>query len=173
MSKSTLKKELQKLTKAQLIEQVLELYDAYKPVKEFYTFYLKPDEKAATEQYRKRIVQEFYPNTKSFEPKLRFSEAKKAIAEFTALKPSPEQIADLLMTLAEMACKFTYDFGDMTEQYYNSCLTNYERALAYLQKHDLLEPFKHRSKQCLKYASPCGYGFPDEMNEIFDRYYSD
>lgn len=42
-----------------------------------------------------------------------------AIADFRTLKPSPELIADLL-TLAEQACEFTYDFGDMTEQCYNS-----------------------------------------------------
>ena len=32
MSKLQLKKELQRLTKEQLIEQITELYDAYKPV---------------------------------------------------------------------------------------------------------------------------------------------
>jgi len=36
MSKLQLKKELQKLTKEQLIEQITELYDSYKPVKEYY-----------------------------------------------------------------------------------------------------------------------------------------
>lgn len=40
MSKLTLKKELQKLTKEQLLEQVLDLYDKNKAVKEFYDFYL-------------------------------------------------------------------------------------------------------------------------------------
>lgn len=42
MSKAALKKELQKLTKEQVIEQILDLYEKNKAVKEFYQFYLNP-----------------------------------------------------------------------------------------------------------------------------------
>lgn len=171
MSKAKVKKELLLLSKAQLIEQILELYDSYKPVKEFYEFYLNPNEKEAFERCRKKIVQEFYPATKSFEPKLRFREAKAAIAEFATLKPSVELMANLMITLAEMASKFTHDFGDMTEQYYTSCTVNYERALQYMAKEGLLQKFRLRCEACLEYASPCGWGFPDEMSEIFNKYY--
>ena len=36
MSKAALKKELQRLTQEQLVEQILDLYDKNKSVKEFY-----------------------------------------------------------------------------------------------------------------------------------------
>jgi len=42
MSKVSLKKELQRLTKEQLVEQILDLYEKNKAVKEFYDFYLNP-----------------------------------------------------------------------------------------------------------------------------------
>jgi len=42
MSKAKLKKELSSLTKEQLVEQILDLYDKNKAVKEFYDFYLNP-----------------------------------------------------------------------------------------------------------------------------------
>jgi hypothetical protein len=70
-----------------------------------------------------------------------------------------------------MACKFTHDYGDMSEQYYTSTVTNYDRALMFLQKHNLLEDFKLRCEQCLKYAEPCGYGFPADMQDIFYKFY--
>ena len=76
-----------------------------------------------------------------------------------------------MVTLAENACKFTYEYGDMTEQFYNSAVSNFERALKYLQKEGLLDDFKLRCEDCLKYAEPCGYGFPDEMSDVFDEYY--
>lgn len=38
MSKLALKKELQRLTKEQLVEQILDLYDKNKAVKEFSNF---------------------------------------------------------------------------------------------------------------------------------------
>jgi hypothetical protein len=172
MSKNQLKKELQKLTKEQLIEQIIELYDSYKPVKEYYQTFLNPGNiQAVYEKQKAVIVNEFYPKTKYPDPKLRFSVAKKAIADFGALKPPAKLYADLLVTLVENACQFTYDFGDMSEQFYNSAVSNFERALKFLKKERLLDDFRLRCEKCLEYAEPCGYGFPDEMEGVFDEYY--
>ncbi len=173
MSKAQLKKQLLTLNKEQLVEQILELYESYKPVKEFYSFYLNPNEIELFEKYKTIIVNEFYPKGKSAEPKTRFVVAKKAIADFIALKPSPRLIGDLMVTFSEMACKFTFDFGDMWEQYYTSTVTNFERALKFLQKNGLLSDFKLRCETCLKYAEPCGYGFPDEMQDVYSTYYTE
>jgi len=174
MSKTQLKKELQSLTKEQLIEQITVLCDTYKPVKEYFQTFLNPENiQELFAKYKAVIVNEFYPETKSWNPKMRFSVAKKAIADFGALKPSPKLLADLMVTLAENASKFTYDYGDMTEQYYNSTVTNFERALKYMHKEGLLDDFKLRCEDCLKYAEPCGYGFPDEMNDVYYEYYQE
>lgn len=172
MSKSSLKKYLQSLNREQLIETVLEMYDNMKPVKEYLEFFLNPNEKEMFEKYKAVIVNEFYPRGKYADPKTRFSVAKKAIADFRALKPSPELLADLMLTLPEMACQFTYDYGDMTEQYYNSAYNNYKTALEYLHKNGLIDTFKLRCVDCLKWASVCGYGFEDDMCEIYSQYYN-
>jgi hypothetical protein len=172
MSKTELKKHLFSLTKEQIIEQVLQLYDACKPAKEYFEYFLNPDEKGQFEKYKAIIINEFYPKGKYVEPKTRFSVAKKAIADFKSLNPSPELLGDLMLTLPEMACKFTYDFGDMWEHYYTSAAINFELALKFLQKHGLLEQFKLRCQNCVKYAEPCGYGFADEICDLFDEYYN-
>jgi hypothetical protein len=171
MSKTTLKKHLQSLTKEQVIEQVLGLYDTCKPVKEYFEYFLNPDEKGQFEKYKAIIVNEFYPKGKYAEPKTRFSLAKKAITDFRGLNPSPELLGDLMVTLPEMACKFTFDYGDMWEQFYTSAATNFELALKFLQKNELLEQFKLRCLNCVKYAEPCGYGFADEISNLFDEYF--
>jgi hypothetical protein len=172
MSKSQLKKELQKLNKEQLIEQIGELYDAYKPIREYYATFLNPDNiQEVFEKYRNIIINEFYPIPKLWEAKTRFSVAKKAIADFSTLKPPSELLADLMITLVENASQFTHDYGDMPEQYYDSTISNFERALKYLYKEDLLNNFKLRCEKCLEYADPCGYGFPDEMADVFYKYY--
>ena len=173
MSKNALKKHLQTLTNEQMIETILELYEIMKPVKEYFEFYLNPNEQEMFEKYKAIIVNEFYPKGKYAQPKTRFSVAKKAIADFRALKPSPELLGDLMLILAEMACKFTYDYGDMTEQYYESACTNFRNALIYLQKYNLLDRFKLRCTDCVKYASPCGYGFADEISELVYEYFND
>jgi hypothetical protein len=174
MSKIALKKELQKLTQEQLIEQILELYQTNKSVKEYYEFYLNPlNEKDLFEKYKAIIVQEFYPKGKYPNPKMRFSVCKKAIADFRALKPSTELLAELMVVFAEMACEFTYEFGDMWEQYYISAANNYEAALKFLQKNNMLEIFQLRAKQCLKWANECGWGFGDDIDSVYYNYYNE
>ena len=173
MSKTTLKKELQKLTKEQLIEQILDLYGKNKSVKEFYEFYLNPaSEKDLLEKYKKIIYNEFY--TRDDNPKIpRFSACKKAISDFKALTPSPELIADLMLWLAENACQFTHDYGDMWEGYYTSAEINFDAALKFMSKHKLLDKFKLRAEKCVKWSSRCGWGFCDSIPEIFYEYYQE
>ena len=103
---------------------------------------------------------------------MRFSIARKAIADFRALKPSIRLLADLLVTIPETACKFTNEYGDMSEQFYDRTVTNYEIALKFLQQNNLLADFKLRCQDCVKCAEPCGYGFHDEINRLFCDYYA-
>jgi hypothetical protein len=171
MSKTALKKELQLLNKEQLIAQILELYDNYKPVKEYYKLYLDPQGEAELmKKYKMIIINEFFPKSNRI-GYARFSVAKKAIADFKALQPSSELLADLMITLPEMACKYTNEYGDMSEPFYTSAANNYEAALKFLKKEQLLSKFKSSCKNCVKYSKWCGYGFEDEMNALFDEYY--
>lgn len=171
MSKKALKKELIKLTKEQLIEQILDLYNKNKAVKEFYNFYLNPNsDKDLAEKYKAVINKEF--NIKSPErASLKFSVAKRAIADFKALQPSPTALADLMLTLPECACKFTNMYGDIGESFYNASVNNFEAALKFMAKNNILSDFKPRAAQCMKWASPCGYGFADEIDQIFREFY--
>lgn len=170
MPKSNLKKELQKLSKEQLIEQVMDLYKKYKPVKEYYDFYLNPNEKKLFEKYKEIITNEFYP--KRGDPKMQFSVAKKAIADFKALSPSPLLLADLLLLLPELATRFTGEFGDMWEQYYISAANNFDVALKFISSQELFSQFKGRIKNCLEIASECGWGYGDDLYQVYGNYFS-
>ena len=173
MSKSLLKTHLQSLTKEQIIEQVLDMYETYKPAKEYFDYLLNPNEKEHFNKYKSVIINEFYPKGKNSEPTTRFSIAKRAISDFSNLKPSPQLIGDLMVTFIEMACKFTHDYGDMSEKYYDSTISNFEKALKYLHNNGLLDEFKLRCQTCLDYASNCGYGFPYDMSDLYMAYYED
>lgn len=115
MSKSTIKKLLQSMTKAEIIEMVLELYSARKEAKEYLEFYACPDEKGKLEEYKSIIREEFYPKRRR-EPQTRFSVCRKAVADFKKLKPSADALAELMVSYMEWATQFTYDYGDMWEQ---------------------------------------------------------
>lgn len=173
MSKVKLKKELQNLTKEQLIEQILDLYDKNKSIKEFYDFYLNPlNEKELVEKYKKMIRKEFNVERPERGGE-KFSVAKKAISEFKSLYPSADALADVMLYLPESACELTYCYGDYSEQFYDSAYNNYKIALEFIAKNKLLNEFNVRAEQCVKWASPCGYGFADDIASVFYDYYGE
>ena len=76
-----------------------------------------------------------------------------------------------MLTLPECACEFTYTYGDMEESYYSGAYNNFVAALKFMHKHHLLDDFKLRAKQCVDWASFCGYGFADDSVSVFYDYY--
>lgn len=173
MSQITLKKELLKLTKEQLVAQVLDLYGKNKSVKTFYDLYLDPQsEKELLKKCKKVICKEFNMERPE-QAGLKFSVAKRAISELKDLQTSPEIIADAMLYLAETACEFTSEWGDMDEPFYIAAWNNFGAALRFMDKHDLLADFKLRAGQCVIWASACGYGFASDIADVYYEYYND
>lgn len=169
MSKLQLKKLLATMDKSDIISLVLEMYDTRKEIKEYLDYYVNPNEKELFEKAKQVIENEYFP-TKGY-PKERLSVAKKAISDFSKLKPSPELEAELLIFLVECGCRFTNEYGDMSEAFYTSMEKNFERALKFMQKHKLLERFRPNVEKCVTWASPCGYGFADAIDDLFCEYF--
>lgn len=159
------------LNKEEMIEIILEMYDNRKEVKEYLNYYLEPNEIEQFEKYKKIIKDEYYP--KRGEPKIRLAVCKKAISEFSKLHPSPELEAELMICLVVYGSQFTNEYGDMWDQYYTGMATNYERALKFASKHSVLDRIKPQAKQCLEYASICGWGFCDDLSNTFHTYYQE
>ena len=171
MSKATIKKMLKAMPKEEIIGMVLEMYDARKEAKEYLEFFANPDEDGKLEEYKKIIIEEFYPAKITKEPQTRFSVCRKAVSDYKKLKPSADKLADLMLCYVENACQFTHDYGDMWEQYYTSVENNFDKTMDFIAKNDLLERFKPRLKQCMEWASPCGWGFGDTIADIYYEYF--
>lgn len=168
MSKAQLKKQLSALTKEQIIEVMLELYDARKEAKEYLEFYLNPNDDQKLEEYKKIIRDEFFP--KRSEPKCRFNICRKAISDFKKLKPYPACLADLMLYYIEMGCEMTSMYGDMWEQYYITLETNFEKAMELIAKLGYTEQFSERIERMLKSVEDCGWGFSDTLYDIYYGY---
>ena len=69
------------MSKEQIIEMVIEMYDARKEAKDYLEYYASPDENSKLEEYKDIIREEFYPEGRR-EPKTRFSVCRKAVADF-------------------------------------------------------------------------------------------
>ncbi len=169
MSKVQLKHHLQSLTQKQVIDIVMQLYDAKKEAREWLEFYLQPDDAAKLAQYKKIINEEFYPERRR-EPQTRFSVCRKAISDFKKLKPRDEYLAELMVFYIETGCRFTYDYGDMWEQYYDSMARNFAATMKFLSEHHLIDRFQPNLDKILKYVEDCGWGFEDDIKDIYYEY---
>lgn len=171
MAKSELKKLLQSMDKAELVSLILEMYSTKKEIAEYLDYYVSPNEKEQFLKAKKIIEDEYFP-AKGW-PKERLSVAKKAISDFSKLKPSPELEAELMIFLVECGCRYTNEYGDITESFYTGMENNFNKALKFMKKHGLLERFRPNAERCVKWSSPCGYGFADTIEYMFDEYYSE
>lgn len=168
MSKASIKKLLLSMPKADIIEMVLELYSARKEAKEYLEFYACPDEKGKLDEYKAIIKEEFYPK-KRREPKTRFSVCRKAVADFKKLKPSADALAELMVSYMEWATKFTDDYGDMWEQYYDSVEGNFDKTVKHLVANGLWKKYEPRMEQCVVWSEGNGYGFADAVADMFEE----
>jgi len=168
MSKSEVKNYIKSLERSSLEELVMDLYSARKEAKEYLEYVIKPDDNAKLEEYRKIITNEFFPSRG--DAKLRFSVCRKAVSEFKSLDPLPELLADLMLSIPEYASQIADEWGDMWEQYYDAAENNFKAAMKYISEQNLQSRFQKRIDIILHNCESSGWGFPDDMWQIYYDY---
>lgn len=168
MGLTDLKKELKKLDKDQLIDLVADLYKKNKSVKEFFDFYVNPDERELFNKYRDKILEAFYPK-RGFTYKLK--DGKQAISDFKKFGTSPDLLAELMLFYVETGVSFTNDFGDINEAFYNSLATVFFDSLTLIKKENLLDKFEEKVEKVVEETSGIGWGFHDFLVQIWVDFY--
>lgn len=163
-----LKNYLSGFTKEQLIGQIIELSKKYKEVKLYYEFSLNPDSTKKTETVKTTVLHCFYP-TRGY--KLRLKDARKAISDFKKLSPDEESLIDVMIYYVECGVQFTNDFGDIDEPFYNSIAGMFRDAGRLCQSVGLHDKFKARAHKIVDDTSGIGWGFHDELNDIFYNHF--
>ena len=69
----------------------------------------------------------------------------------------------------EWATKFTFDYGDMWEQYYDSVEGNFDKTVKHIAANGLWEKYDKRLQQCVEWASVCGWGFADAVADMYEE----
>ena len=166
MSKSQVKKLLAGMSKEEVINVVMELYDARKDARDYLDYYANPNETGELEKFKKIVLKEFDDDL-LHRPQCRFSVCRKALSDFKKLAPSEESLAEAMVFYVERVYEFSFCIGDLWEQYYDSAISNFRSALKFLVKNSLLETMMPRIVQILAWGWPCGYGFHDETDDVF------
>lgn len=147
MSKRDLKKYLSELNKAQLEEQIIELYEKFSPVKVYYNFVFNPKEETLLQECKLKISNEYFPVKSSgrrSKPKMRRSVAQKYIKHFILLGVDPFVIADVMLYNIEIAQAFSSENTIKQELFYKSMFNSFEQALTFLISNGILAEFKKR-----------------------------
>lgn len=149
MSKRDLKKYLAELSKEQLEEQIIELYEKFSPVKVYYDFVFNPKEDKLLQESKVKISHEYFPVKKpnaKWRPraKMRRSVAQKIIKHFIMLGVDSFVIADLMLYNIEIAQTYSANNFIKQELFYKSFLNSFEQAVNFVISNGILHDFKER-----------------------------
>ena len=143
MSKRELKQYLNGLSKEQLEEQLLDLYNRFKEVKEFYDFAFNPKENELLEQCRFQISKEYFP-VNGRKAKARRSVAQKWIRKLKLLGAEPSMIADVMLFNIEIAQTWSGERTVVQESFFRSIIKSFDDALNFISENGLQREFGSR-----------------------------
>ncbi|PBJ15741.1 DUF6155 family protein [Flavobacterium sp. ACN6] len=149
MSKRDLKKYLGGLTKEQLEEQLIELYEKFSPVKVYYDFVFNPKEDKLLQDAKVKISHEYFPIKKpgaKWRPKakMRRSVAQKLIKHFIMLGVDSFIVADIMLYNIEIAQTYSSQNLIKTELFYKSIFNSFEQAVSFIVSNGIFNEFKLR-----------------------------
>jgi hypothetical protein len=161
-----IKKELTGYDSSDLLEVIKSLYDLSKQNQAFLMGLV--DREASLEALKapviKAIAKAFNPprGFPSFKP----AEAKRAVHQFTKLAP-PHDTLEMMLHFVQNGIWATTTYGDIDEAFYISLEEMWENALEVVLQ--IREPQAElpRLKTILKTAQDFGWGFTDQMNDVF------
>ncbi len=143
MSKRELRKYLKELTKVQLEEQIIDLYERFKPIKEYYDFAFNPKENELIELCRFQISKEYYP-VGSRKAKMRRSVAQKWIKKLMLLDADASLLADVMFFNIEIALTFSGEHIIRQESFFTSMYKSFDETLRFVSEKGILAEFKGR-----------------------------
>lgn len=168
MSKRDLQKYLKELTKKQLQDQILDLYDRFKDVKVFYDFAFNPKEDKLLDDFKTRVGKEYFPigNRK---PKMRRSIAQKLIKHFITIELDPALLLDAMLFNIETAQTFTQERKVNQEAFYKSMLVSFQQAVNHAKYEGIFPEVLFRINRIIEIAEEQewsnAHDFSDFLND--------
>lgn len=121
------------------------------------------------EKYRARIVEQFFPK-RGF-GKLKLGEARKAIRDYRNATGNLPGAVELLMTYVENGARFTREYGDIDERFYNSVESALTELAALLrgEAREIYPEVQDRLAKVEFMTRDIGWGFHDFVVNVVGR----
>ena len=113
------------------------------------------------------MIHPFFPKNKKFGD-LKFAPAKKAIRDYKKATNDLLGTLDLMLYYVESGTKFTCEYGDIDENFYNSLETvlyDFSELIS-SKAEEYLENFRERLEELKTKASEIGWGYGDTVGDI-------
>ena len=127
-------------------------------------FLSEEDGGTALEEYRQRIITQFFPK-RGF-GKLNLREARKAINQYRQARGDLHGTLELMLTYVEVGTRFTNTYGDINEAFYNSLSSVLADLIKRLSAPEGLAEYPHfalRLSQLAQDSCSIGWGYGDEV----------
>ena len=163
-----IKSVLASLDKPELIALLKDLFDHSLESRAFLSARFLADgvPDAILDKYRKRIVEQFFPE-RGF-GKLDLRSARRAIRDYHEATSDLAGTVDLMLTYVESGTEFTNQFGDINESFYNSLESVLDEMAVLLRTAEgaaLYPRFQDRVSRLARAASGIGWGYGDHVTE--------
>jgi len=166
MSKRALKTYLSKLSKADLQEQLLDLYNRFPEVKTYYDFVFNPKEEKLVQEAKAKISNEYFP-LKRRKPKARRSVAQKYIKHFLKLGMEPHLIADVMCFNLEIAQTFEEE-RNVPDAFYKSMLNSFNELIQHTSLQGLLPNFRERIVKIYTITQDKNWLYEEDFSKALD-----
>jgi hypothetical protein len=171
MSKKALGKYLKELRKEELEEQILELYERLKEVKQYYDFIFNPKEDKMLDEAKFKIYREYFPQ-KGRKPKKRRSVAQRHIKNFLKLGVDPKRSADLMLYNIEVASLSNEEKRSRQITFYTSMFKSFKEAAFHIDRFKLGSEFDPRLEELMDQIYRQNWPNLDEFEKLMNVRYS-
>ena len=156
MSRAKFEKLANEMTKEDLVEMLMALYDSKKEAKDYFEYFLNPDEEKAEKKCKTVFLKE-YTKTGVRPPKGRISKCKKALQDFEALRPSLEHRIDVRLYMAELASRYGAKNWRIWEKNYKTIEKVFADTLLLISDHHLVNQYRTRIDTIQQTALQAGF----------------
>ena len=167
-----LRKYLEAQSHADLVTDILRFFTQFDGVKEHYSAHLNHGfSEELLDKYQTIIRKEFFP-TRGF-GKARLAIARKAINDYKKVSRNLPGLIDLMLFYVEMGVRYTNDYGDINEAFYNSMESVYEGMLKLIATNDLGDHYRTRCYTIVTDTSRIGWGFHEALSSMYHDTFDD
>jgi len=167
------KRNIKSFNNAQFLELVGDLYRLSENNKEFFHARFSLSENPL-EPYKRLIQDAIHPYIEDNET-LDIGRAEDAIVRYSKAIDDVKGETELMVFFVECGNNFTLSYGDIDDEFYDSVLLMYEKAIQNVTELPTEEQkvFKERLHEIMDSASGIGWGYHDGLRELYFESFPD